>query len=321
MKVVITGPTGAIGHAIIEECIASGYEVLAICRKDSVRNKTIPVHPLVRIAKADVEEYSKELAGKSLDELKRTYGSFDVFFHLAWRGTTGADRMDTALQEENVRFALDAVKLAYALGCRTFIGAGSQAEYGRVEGVLEGDTPTHPENEYGRCKLLAGIKTRKLCEELGMRHIWTRVLSVYGPFDGEKSMIISSVRKMIRGERASFTKGEQEWDYLYASDAGRAFVLLAEKGIAGKTYVVGSGECHKLYEYIDVLADEVNKQTGIQSDVGLGDIPYGEKQVMMLCADITELTRDTGFVPEVSFQEGIAETIRYVIQTMESNRS
>lgn len=315
MRVVITGPTGAIGHAIIEECIQRGIEVLAVCRKDSSRNGTLPVHPLVRIVYAGLGDYAKGLEGKSLDELKRNYGSFDAFFHLAWRGTTGSDRMDTNLQEENVRYTLDAVRLAYALGCKTFIGAGSQAEYGRVEGKLEGDTPVHPENEYGRCKFLAGIQTRALCEELGIRHIWTRVLSVYGPYDGEKSMIISSLRKMLRGERASFTKGEQKWDYLYSADAGRAFVLLAEKGISGKTYVVGSGQCHSLADYIEVMTEKVKQLTNLNPAVGMGDIPYGDKQVMMLCADITELTLDTGFVPEVLFAKGIEETIRYVMET------
>ena len=90
---------------------------------------------------------------------------------------------------------------------------------------------------------------------------------------------------------------------------------MAEKGISGKTYVVGSGQCHSLADYIEIMTDKVKELTNRTPDVGMGDLPYGEKQVMMLCADITELTLDTGFAPEVLFAEGIEETIRYVMET------
>lgn len=317
MKIVITGPTGAIGHAIIEECIALNHEVLAVCRRNSARIGTIPVSPPVRIVEADLSDYAKGLEGNSPSKLKEVYGAFDVFIHLAWNGTVGSDRNDTELQKKNVMYSLDAVKLAYALGCKRFIFAGSQAEYGRVEGKLTAATPTDPENEYGKGKLLAGGATKVLAEQLGMEHIRTRVLSVYGPFDGEKSMIISSLRKLLSGEKASFTKGEQEWDYLFAKDAGKAFLALAEKGISGKTYVIGSGEAKKLADDITVMASKVKEMTGTDPEIGLGDIPYGEKQVMNLCADITDLTADTGWVPETGFEEGIKKTIQYVMTTME----
>lgn len=39
-----------------------------------------------------------------------------------------------------------------------------------------------------------------------------------------------------------------------------------------------------------------------------GVVPYSEKQVMYLGADITELAKDTGFEPAVSFEEGIERT-------------
>jgi len=46
-------------------------------------------------------------------------------------------------------------------------------------------------------------------------------------------------------------------------------------------------------------------------ELGFGDIPYGEKQVMHLCADISELKKDTGFAARVPFSEGIAATVAW----------
>ena len=157
-----------------------------------------------------------------------------MFYHFAWKGTTGAARNDMRLQNDNVKYTLDAVNAAHRFGCHTIIGAGSQAEYGRVEGVLTSSTPVFPENGYGIAKLCAGQMSRILCEQHHMKHIWTRILSIFGPFDGEQSMVMSTIRNLLTGNRPALTKGEQQWDYLYSVDAGRAMYAIGESGIHGK---------------------------------------------------------------------------------------
>lgn len=296
-RAIVTGATGAIGTALIKDLINNHIEVLVLCRKDSARNKNVPVDPLVKMVYCDLTE---------LSEIKNlTDKSYDVFYHFAWMGTTGTARNDMYLQNQNVRYALDAVGAAKRFGCTTFIGAGSQAEYGRVEGTLKPDTPTFPEIGYGIAKLCAGQMTRVYAHQLGMRHIWTRILSVYGPSDGEQSMVMTTIKKLQTGEVPQFTKGEQMWDYLFSKDAGRAFRLIGEKGKDGKTYVLGSGQAHPLAEYIKIIRDVVCPNSQLE----LGAIPYTPKQVMFLQADITELNKDTGFVPEVDFASGIKDII------------
>ena len=303
MRIVITGPTGAIGHALIEKCIKNNDEVLAICHRGSQRIKTIPDNPSVKILELDLSDY---LAfSKNYDN---SLGKYDMFYHFAWGFTTGDGRNNIEQQSLNIQYAINAVKLANAFGCKIFVGAGSQAEYGRVEGLLKPDTPVHPENGYGIAKLCAGQLTRILCLQLGIRHIWTRILSVYGPFDGEGTLIISSLRKMLIGDDIPLTKGEQVWDFVYSSDAANAMYLLGTKGIDGKTYVIGNGKADILKNYIITMKEKSLSDSLLK----FGAIPYSKKQVMHLCADISELTKDTGFYPEVSFEEGIIKTIDYL---------
>ncbi len=301
MRAVITGATGAIGMALIQELLAMQAEVLVICRKGSERNKRIPKLSGVKKLELDMDAYKAY-------EPKATEKSYDVFFHMAWSGTTGASRNDVSMQQANVEYAKDSVKLAHKLGCKTYIGVGSQAEYGRIEGKLTADTPTNPENEYGKAKLMAGNATRQMCEQYGIRHIWTRVLSVYGPFDTEHSMIISAARKLMAGEVPQFTKGEQQWDYLYSKDAAKALLALAERGLHNNVYPLGSGTVKPLFEYIYQLRDVINPE----AEIHLGVIPYGDKQVMYLCADIAKLKQDTGFEPQTSFEEGIKRTVDWL---------
>lgn len=301
--VIITGATGTIGMALIDKCIEQGTEVIALVNPASNRLDRIPDNRLVRIVKCGLDDFS--YADADLLGIKT---GIDAMFHLAWGGTFGDARNDKALQEQNAAYAIDAVRLAHRLGCDVFVGAGSQAEYGRVSGKLSADTPCDPENEYGRAKLKASQETRKLCGELGMRHIWPRILSIYGPYDGEKTMVMSLIKTLLEGRRPALTKGEQMWDYLYSEDAATALMLLAEKGAGGRIYPIGSGIARPLKEYIEIIRDEIDPQLPL----GFGEVPYSPKQVMHLCADISELKEDTGFEPSVSFEEGARRTIAFV---------
>ena len=298
-RAIISGATGAVGTALTKELVSNGVEVLVLCREGSKRNENILKHLLVETAYCSLEE---------LEQLENHTGKkYDVFYHFAWQGTTGEARNDMYLQNENVKYTLDAVKAAHRFGCHTFIGAGSQAEYGRVEGVLTSSTPVFPENGYGIAKLCAGQMSRILCEQYGIKHIWTRILSIYGPYDGEQSMVMSTIKKLFMNQKPSLTKGEQKWDYLYSKDAGRAMYALGEAGKHGKVYCIGSGKIRSLLEYVEVMRDYIQPE----AELGVGEIPYAPKQVMYLCADISELTVDTGFVPKYTFEEGIQETIEW----------
>lgn len=307
-RVVITGATGAIGMALVGKCIKTGAEAVLLVNPNSRRLDRIPKDPHITVIKCGLDDLAgADAASLELEEISE--GKYaDVMFHLAWGGTFGDARNDKPLQDKNEQYALDAVRLAARLGCSVFVGAGSQAEYGRVEGALTSDTPCDPENEYGRAKLRASVSTRELCHELGIRQIWPRILSIYGPYDGEKTMVMSLISQLLAGKKPSLTKGEQVWDYLYADDAAEAMMLLAEKGMSGGIYPIGSGDPRPLREYIEMIRDTIDPSLPL----GFGEFPYSDKQVMYLCADISKLREDTGFVPKVSFEEGIRRTIEYV---------
>lgn len=298
-RAIITGATGAVGIALIHTLIQNHVEAVAVVRPDSKRKKNIPDHPLVSKVECELNQLA------SLRE--KLHGTYDAFYHLGWSGTTGSGRDDLKTQNLNVKYTLDAADAAKELGCTVFVGAGSQAEYGRYEGKLNEDVPVNPENGYGIAKLSAGLMSRIACRQRGLKHIWTRILSVYGPFDGEHSMVIDTIGKLLNKETPAFTKAEQKWDYLYSADAGLALYLLGLKGKDGKTYCIGSGQARPLKEYIEIIKNVIDPDMSLE----FGKIPYSEKQVMHLCADISSLKEDVGFEPRYLFREGIVKTVEW----------
>lgn len=305
-KAVVTGSTGMLALATADVLLKEGYEVIALVRPGSSRESNIPddsrIHKIL-IDMKDIRRLPSVLKEQGLDE------DIELFFHFAWDGTHGDSRNDSDIQIENVRTCVEAVRTANDLGCISFLGAGSQAEYGRVaDGVsLAPDTPVNPVTGYGMGKLAAGKFSRIEAGKLGIKHVWVRILSVYGPFDGMHTMVMSGIGNLLEGRKASYTKGEQLWDYLYCKDAARAFYLAAVKGKNNAVYPVGSGKVRPLKDYITDIRDTVNPD----APLGFGEVDYYPDQVMYLCADISDLTADTGFVPEYGFAEGIKETVEW----------
>lgn len=289
-----------IGTALIKECIKKGIEVYAVLRASSGKKMRLPESEKLHMVDCSLEEL--ETLPQKITE------KCDTFYHIAW-GNTGENRnSSTELQSRNIAYTLAAVKTAHALGCRRFIGAGSQAEYGPMDvDKISPDSPVNPTTPYGAAKLASGQLARMLCKELGMECIWPRIFSVYGIYEKETTMVASGLRKMIAGEKTSFTPALQRWDYLFSADAGRAYYLIGEKGKDGAVYCVGSGKAALLKDYIEIMAE----LTGAE-ETGIGARPYPEGAVMNLCADISSLTADTGFVPEYTFREGIRETITWL---------
>ena len=152
-RAIITGATGAIGTALVSELISQNVEVLILYRKGSKRLDNIPKSSKVTLRECALEEleYIKNDTGKE----------YDVFYHFAWEGTVGDARNDMYLQNQNVKYALDAVGAAKRFGCKMFIGAGSQAEYGQTKGIITEDTVCKPVNNYG-IKKLELVKIKKL---------------------------------------------------------------------------------------------------------------------------------------------------------------
>lgn len=295
--VIVTGATGMVGATMIEQMLEDGIKVTGIVRPASSKMKNLTQNENLKIVECDID---------NLLSLKEVLShDYDTFFHFAWNGTYGASREDIRLQTQNVVDTLDAIELAHTLGCQAFVGAGSQAEFGPVEGTISDAIAKNPVTGYGIAKLDACRMGKILCEQYEIRHSWGRIVSTYGPRDNSYTMVMSSIINMLDGKRMQFTKGEQTWDYLYGGDCSRAFYLIGKYGKHGKAYTIGSGHTRQLKDYITAIRDTVNPSL----EIGIGELDYYPNQVMHLCADIIELKEDTGFEPQVSFEEGIQRTI------------
>ena len=178
---IVTGATGMIGSHVVNLLLEQGVNVTAIIRpmSEKMRNlKSLDINSPVDKVRGKLQIVECSLW--ELPSLRDKLGwEHDVLFHFGWGYTFGTGRNDAPKQEENIKAAIDAVHLAYEAGCKTFVGAGSQAEFGITESKLSDDLPKDPVTGYGIAKLAACKLTQLECKNLGMKHNWGRILSCY----------------------------------------------------------------------------------------------------------------------------------------------
>jgi nucleoside-diphosphate-sugar epimerase len=300
-NIIVTGATSMIGAAAVAEALAQDKNVAAFVRRNSPQIANLvnlKNNRNLRIIECDIQDYNN---------LKFDV-QYDAFLHMAWQSTEIALRDDAYTQIDNIRYTIDAVHAAHRAGCKVFIDAGSQAECGLVFEKLRGDTHCNPESGYGIAKYAAGKMARLTASQLGMRACHARILSIYGEGMSDRTLIIYLIKTLLAGEKPSLTKCGQLWDYMYVRDTARAFLAIAESGIDGKTYPLGTGCVKPLREYVEIIRDIINPSIGLD----FGEKEYYPHQPMYLCADIDELKRDTGFAPDFNFEEGISKMIDWV---------
>ena len=295
-RIIISGATSMIGLALTEAAVSRGCEVYAIAREGSPKLGLLPKSELVTVVNGSLE---------NLAELQNLPKKADVFYHFAWAGTRKQDRADPNIQAANIKYTLDAVAVARACGCAKFIGAGSQAEYGPVDGEIDDNTRFKPATAYGAAKNAAFLLSRKLCERAGICHIWGRIFSVYGTRDREDTMLIYAIDRFLRRERADFSAGTQSWNYLHERDAGEIFCLLGERVEKSAEYRIADETSRPLREYIETIAEVMDAR----DLCFFAPADCGRSKVYGLKTCDAKLFSDIGFRPRVPFREGIREVI------------
>lgn len=298
MRCLVTGASGFLGSHLVRELLARHHSVLIILRPGSQTDRIRDCLPLASIARGSLDDNSGLLRALQAEPV-------DAAFHLAWSGVT-AEFRDSTDQVTNVTRSLDLWQTLQKTGCKTFIGLGSQAEYGPYQGMLTEDLPTFPVSSYGSAKLALGILLKQLCANAGMRFVWMRLFSAYGPADDERHMVPGVIRKLMLGQRPSLTAGEQIWDYLYVTDAVNALCASLESGAEG-IFNLGSGEPCVLRDFITQVRDCIDPSLPL----GFGEVPYTLGQIMHLVADIRRLKAATGWTPLIGSLEGIGKTVAW----------
>jgi len=209
-KAIVTGATGFIGRYLVQELIAKNIDVIAVVKDENSNTSGLENYDRVCIVHCDLD-HMRELPSKIHDR------SAEVFFRLAWEGSSGDYRTNERLQMKNSLSTVDALKASSEMGCKRFVGAGSIMEKEPIYAVYAQTNRPGESYIYGMGKLAAHMASKSIASSMGIEHVWGLITNAYGPGELSPRFVNTTLRRVLRGEPLKFTSATQNYDFCFCN--------------------------------------------------------------------------------------------------------
>jgi GDP-4-dehydro-6-deoxy-D-mannose reductase len=206
---------------------------------------------------------------------------------------------------------LDAVRRT-GRACRVLI-PGSAYVYAPSEIPVTEDAPLRPSNPYALSKLAQEQLGLRALEEDGIEVIVTRSFNHTGPRQRPSFAAPGFAQQLARIEAGRdepvihVGNLDARRDFTDVRDTVRAYELLMQRGAPATPYNVCSGRAHSIREVLDALATRISVRVRIELDPSRlrpSDTP-------VLVGDPSRLRSDTGWNPEIAFDQMLDDLLEY----------
>lgn len=306
-KIIISGAAGFIGRHLIEKMISENVEIFAITMNDpNFNTKNFDPTGAVKWILCDLYEqdpYDQLITSGALDS--------DCFYHLAWNGVNAALKSNYDVQLTNITISTHALTLAKKLNVHKFIILGSPEEYNNQLGLINTNKAPSTKGYYGAFKVAVRYLLTSLAQKYEIQLICAVVASTYGEYRNDDNIISYTIKSLLKKQLPKYGPLTQMWDFLYVKDTVEALYLLGNRENTYKTYAISSGVYRPLSAYICEIRDIIDPS----SPLGIGEVISQKDDMASSCLNSFLLQKDTGFLPQYSFNEGIQNTIDYFKKT------
>ncbi|MGV8073285.1 MAG: NAD-dependent epimerase/dehydratase family protein [Syntrophobacteraceae bacterium] len=306
---IVTGVAGFVGSHLAERLLAMGCRVVGVDNFFSGRRENMASfeqHPAFTFYELDIKEPGL------LQRIKSDQPGVDRCFHLAAIVSVpySMDYPEETM-ETNYRASVRLLQEADSLGFKSFVFAGSAAEYGDDQRMPLREeyatAETRHLSPYGRAKFLAS-------REVGanQRGVALRFFNIYGPRQDPRSPYSGVISRFIdmAGEGRALTifgDGLQTRDFVYVSDVVNAYIRAAglEGGEAAPhgIYNIGVGRAVSILEIADVIREICGKGGD------LNFLPERPGDIRHSLAAVDKFGKTAGWSAGVSLNEGLRKTV------------
>lgn len=338
MKVLITGITGFAGSHLAEYLLErEEVEIYGICRW---RSRMDNLEELARRGKlnasgvevniTDAAMFKGHCQPRKVNLLQGDIGDassmvkvMDVvcperIFHLAAQSYVPTSwNAPAETFHVNVIGQINLFEAILQVGIDPLIHvAGSSEEYGLVypdEVPVKESNPLRPLSPYGVSKVAQDLLARQYYHSYGLKTIVTRGFNHTGPRHGEVlscstfSKQIAQIEYGLKEPVIHVGNLEAERDFTDVRDFVRAYWLVLERGIPGEVYNIGSGTARSIRSVLDLLLSMSRVRIEVRQDPAR----MRPSDVMILCANDDKFRKQTGWKPEIPFEQTMADLLEY----------
>ena len=186
------------------------------------------------------------------DDCARAVESIDTVFHVAavFRRVKGGR---AEIEAVHVGSTEDLIRAAKHNRCRRFVHTSTMGVHGHVvQGPGDENSPFSPGDDYQDTKVEGELRAFELARELGVPLSVVRPCGIYGPGD---IRFLKIVKPVLQGRFIMIGSGEAHYHFVYIDDLVQGFLLAGEKEQAvGESFLIGGDESPTLNELVSLIA-------------------------------------------------------------------
>jgi len=303
-KFLITGGAGFIGSHLAYALVERGDNVRVLDNFETGLRKNLePILDRIELHEADLADS---------DAVRRACEGIDYVLHEgALPSVPRSVKEPRPSHETNIGGTFNVLEGARLAGVKRVVYAASSSAYGNQPGFPRVETMSpQPLSPYAVQKLTGELYMQAYWKVYGLETVCLRYFNIFGarqvPDSPYSGVMARFILMMMRGERPTiFGDGEQGRDFTHVENVVQANLLAASApatSVAGRVFNIACGQRHTLNETFAQLGTLLNfKHPPLYG-------PEREGDVRDSLADISAAKEAFGYIPGVSFEEGLRRT-------------
>lgn len=303
---LVTGGAGFIGSNMVRFLLAKGQKVRVLDNFETGKRENLAeVSDRIELTEGDIRDMSA---------VQRSVKGAGVVYHLAALGSVPRSMKDPATTHDvNVNGTFNVLMAARDAKVRRIIFASSSSVYGQSPVLPQyEDLPLAPISPYGATKAIAEIYFRAFYATYGVQSVCLRYYNVFGPRQDPTSQYAAAiplfVSALLRDKSPRiFDDGEQSRGFTYIENVMQANWLAANaKETHGEAVNISTSNAVTVNTVVKTISKLLSKENikPVYAPPRPGDIKHS-------LADVKKAKELIGYVPFVTFEEGIAKAINW----------
>lgn len=310
MKVLVTGGAGFIGSHYVRCALTGQYQDLREAEIVVLDKLTYAGHRSNLAPVADSERL-RFVEGDILDVslVDGLMGEVDEVVHFA--AESHVDRSILGAAEfvmTNVVGTQTLLEAARQHGIGNFVHVSTDEVYGSIEsGSWSEEEPLEPNSPYSASKAGSDLLARAFHRTHGLPVMVTRCSNNYGSYQMPEKVIPLFVTNLFNGRSVPlYGDGLNVRDWLHVDDHCRGIELVRSGGRPGEIYNIGGGTELTNRELTERLLEACGADWGM-----VDHVPDRLGHDRRYSVDISKITNELGYKPQVSIESGLAATVEW----------
>ena len=317
--VMVTGADGFIGSHLTEELVRAGHRVKAFCYYNSF-GKWGWIDTLPAEIKNEIEVFMGDV--RDPNGVRTAMKGQDVVYHLAALiAIPFSYHSPDSYVDTNIKGTLNVLNAARQVGTKRLLITSTSEVYGTARYVpIDENHPCQGQSPYSATKIGADRLAESFYRSFGLPVTIVRPFNTYGPRQSGRAVIPTIITQLLSGAKeiklGSLTP-TRDFNYVKDTVAGFMAIAACDKAIGEEINIATGREIS-----IGELAQELIRQISPEARVVCEEerMRPEKSEVNQLLGSAAKLRAMTGWAPKYTFEQGLAETIAWIREHMESFR-